>query len=147
MALVEKQDYVYYPSGLMMSSRQPLKTVDVCTVSTKNKIFFVPKKSVGEFIILSTITTHQYFNGVSIEEGVKEIISKSGSTAELETAMTALLDNDVKYIHNVADQKSFRFRGFLGKHTLRMSTGGANWTSIMAKGKGMSKEFRGFHGQ
>lgn len=147
MALVEKQDYVMYPSGLMMNSKQPMKSVDVCLLSTKNYIFFVPKKSVGMFLILNTITTHQYFNGVSIEEGVQRIIDNSETIEDLEKSMIALLENDDKYVHEIADKKAFKFRGFLGKHTLRMSTGGANWSSIMANGKGKSKEFRVYHGQ
>jgi hypothetical protein len=41
----------------------------------------------------------------------------------------------------------WKFRGFLGRHTLRMSTGGMNHSSIYAKGKGNSKAFRASHGQ
>ena len=99
------------------------------------------------FVILNTIKTHQFFDGVTIEEGVKRLIEKSENTQDLEKSMTALLEDDEKYVHKIADKKSFKFRGFLGKHTLRMSTGGANWSSVMAQGKGNSKEFRAFHGQ
>ena len=147
MALTEKQDYVVYDSGMMMNSKQPMQNVDVCLVSTKDYIFYVPKKSVGMFVILNTIKTHQFFDGVTIEEGVKRLIEKSENTQDLEKSMTALLEDDEKYVHKIADKKSFKFRGFLGKHTLRMSTGGANWSSVMAQGKGNSKEFRAFHGQ
>lgn len=147
MALTEKQDYVVYDSGMMMNSKQPMQNVDVCLVSTKDYVFYVPKKSVGMFLILNTIKTHQLFDGVSIEEGVKKLIDKAESAQDLEKSMIALLEDDEKYVHKVADKKSFKFRGFLGKHTLRMSTGGTNWSSIMAKGKGASKEFRSFHGQ
>ena len=147
MALTENQDYVYYDSGLMMNSKQPMKNVDVCLISTKDYVFYVPKKSVGMFVVLNTITTHQYFDGVSIEEGVKKIINHSNSAEELENSLIALLENDEKYVHKIADKKTFKFRGFFGKHTLRMSTGGTNWSSIMANGKGNSKLFRAFHGQ
>lgn len=147
MALTEKQDYVIYDSGMMMNSKQPMQNVDVCLVSTKNYIFYVPKKSVGMFVILNTIKTHQFFDGVSIEEGVRKLIDKAETVEDLEKSMTALLEDDEKYVHKIADKKSFKFRGFLGKHTLRMSTGGTNWSSVMAQGKGNSKEFRAFHGQ
>jgi hypothetical protein len=147
MALTEKQDYVYYESGMMMNSKQPMKNVDVCLVSTKDYVFYVPKKSVGMFLVLNTITTHQYFDGVSIEEGVRKVVDNSESVQDLESSMIALLEDDEKYVHKIADKKSFKFKGFLGKHTVRMSTGGANWSSVMANGKGNSKEFREFHGQ
>jgi methyl coenzyme M reductase beta subunit len=147
MALTHNQDYVYYESGLMMNSKQPMKNVDVCVVSTKDYVFYVPKKSVGMFVIVNTITTHQYFDGVSIEQGVQTVIKNAESVADLEKSMIALLEDDEKYVHKIADKKSFKFKGFLGKHTLRMSTGGANWSSVMANGKGNSKEFRAFHGQ
>lgn len=147
MALTEKEDYVYYESGLMMNSKQPMKNVDVCLVSTKDYVFYIPKKSVGMFLVLNTIKTHQYFEGLSIEEGVKNLISKADSVEELEKSLIALLEDDEKYVHKIADKKSFKFKGFLGNHTVRMSTGGTNWSSVMAKGKGNSKEFRAFHGQ
>jgi hypothetical protein len=144
--MTEKQDYVFYESGLMMNSKQPLKNVDVCLVSTKDYVFYVPKKSVGMFLILDTITTHQYFDGVSIPEGVQKIIANSGSTQELEQSMIALLEDDDKYVHKIADKKSFKFKGFLGKHTVRMAVSGG-WSSVMANGKGNGKEFRTYHGQ
>lgn len=147
MALTENQDYVCYDSGLMMNSKQPMKNVDVCLLSTKDYVFYVPKKSVGMFVVLNTITTHQYFEGVSIEQGVRNVIDNSESVGDLEKSMIALLEDDEKYVHKVADKKSFKFKGFLGKHTLRMSTGGANWSSVMANGKGNSKAFREFQGQ
>jgi hypothetical protein len=147
MALTEKEDYVVYDSGLMMNSKQPMKQVDVCLVSTKDYVFYVPKKTVGMFVVLNTIKTHQLFEGKSIEQGVKDLIASAESVDALEKSMIALLEDDDKYVHKIADKKSFKFKGFLGKHTVRMSTGGANWSSVMAKGKGLSKEFRTFHGQ
>ena len=147
MALTENQDYVCYDSGLMLSSKQPLKNTDVCLVSTKDYVFYVPKKSVGMFVVLNTIKTHQFFEGVSIEQGVRNVIDKSESSEELEKSMIALLEDDEKYVHKIADKKSFKFQGFLGKHTLKMSTGGANRSSVLANGKGNSKLFRAFHGQ
>jgi len=147
MKLIENQDYGYYDSGLMLNSKQPMKNVDVCLVSTKDYVFYIPKKTVGMFVILNTIKTHKYFEGVSIEEGVKNLIKNSDTVSDLEKSFIALLEDDDKYVHRIEDKKSFKFRGFLGKHTLRMSTGGANWSSVMAKGKGKSKEFRAYHGQ
>jgi hypothetical protein len=147
MSLIENQDYVYYESGLMLNSKQPMKNIDVCLVSTKDYVFYVPKKTVGMFVVLNTIKTHQYFEGVSIEEGVKNLISKAESTEGLEKSMIALLEDDEKYVHKISDKKSFKFKGFLGNHTLRMSTGGTNWSSVLAKKKANSKLFRNFHGQ
>lgn len=147
MPLKEKLDYVYYESGLMLNSKQPMKNIDVCLVSTTDYIFYVPKKTVGTFVVLNTIKTHQFFDGVSVEQGVRNIVDHAESIEHLERSMIALLEDDEKYVHKIEDKKSFKFKGFLGKHTLRMSTGGTNWSSIMAKGKGNSKEFREFHGQ
>jgi hypothetical protein len=140
-------DYCYYPSGLMMNSKQPMKNVDVVVLGTKNYIFFIPKKTVGLFFVLNTIKTHRLFEGVDIETGVKNIIENSNNVEELESSMIALLEEDDKYVHPISEKKSFKFRGFLGKHTLRMSTGGTNWFSIMPNGKGNSKLFRTFYGQ
>ncbi|MGV3631659.1 MAG: hypothetical protein ACO1O6_10640 [Bacteroidota bacterium] len=141
------QDYVFYESGMMMNSRQPMKQMDVAVVGTKNYVFFVPKKTVGLFFVLNTIKTHQYFAGVSIEDGVRKLVSEASSVDELEKSMIALLEDDEKYVYEVGAQKSFKFRGFLGKHSLRTSTGGTNWSSVTVNGKGKSKEMRAFYGQ
>ena len=130
-----------------MSSKQPMKNVDVCVVSTHDYVFFVPKKSTGMFLVLNTITTHQYFQDCSVEDGVGKLVQEAESKDSLEKSLIALLEDDEKYVHKLADKKKFKFNGFLGKHTLRMSEGGTNWASIMPKGKGVSKEFRAFHEQ
>ncbi len=145
--MVQNQDYVVYDSGFVMNSKQPMKQVDVCVVGTKNYIFYVPKKTVGLYYLLNTIKTHQFFEGVSIEDGVKKLISQSATPEDLEKSMIALLEDDEKYVHEIKLQKSFKFRGFLGKHTLRMSLGGTNWSSVSPSGKGKSKEMRSFYGQ
>ena len=145
--MTQNQDYTYFESGFMMNSKQPMKQVDVCLVSTKDYVFYVPKKSVGMFLVVNTIKTHQYFDGVSIEEGVRKIIDNSETPQDLEKSLIALLEDDPKYVHQISEKKSFKIKGFLGKHTLRMSTGGANWSSVMPKGKGLSKVFRAFHEQ
>lgn len=147
MPLIEKQDYVFYESGTMMNSMHPLVHLYVCIVSTKNYVFYIPKKSIGTFVIFTTIKEHDYFNGVSIEKGVKRILEVSKTVEDLEKLLIYFLEEDDKYVHRIADKKSFKFRGVLGKHTLKMSTGRANWSSILANGKGNSKEFREFHGQ
>lgn len=145
--MTEGKEYVFYREGLLMSSKQPMKNVDVSVVSTPNYIFFVPIKSVGLFLIVNTITTHQYFQDVSVPDGVQRLVEEATSQEDLEKSFIALLEDDEKYVHKIADKKKFKFNGFLGKHTLRMSTGGGNWTSIMPKGKGTSKEFRAYHEQ
>ena len=147
MSLQAGHDYVFYPSGGMMSSKQPLKQVDACVVSTKNYVFFVPKKSVGFFVVLNTIKTHHYFDGVSVEDGVQKLIENANSVEELEKSFRALLEDDEKYVHPIAEKEMFKFKGFLGKHTLRMAIGRMNWSAVSVNGKGKSKEFRSYHGQ
>ena len=88
MALQEKTDNVFYESGLMLNSKQPMKNVEVCLVSAKNYVFYAP---IGLFFVLNTIKTHQYFEGVTIEQGVIKIIDNSETIEELEKSMIALL--------------------------------------------------------
>lgn len=147
MSLIQNQDYAFYESALMLNSKQPMKNIDVCLVSTKDYIFYIPKKTVGMFVILNTIKTHQFFDGVSVEQGVRNLIDQAESVSALESSFIALLEDDEKYVHKIADKKSFKIKGFLGKHTLKMSIGKMHWSSVLPNGKGNSKEFRTFHGQ
>ncbi|MES2587818.1 MAG: hypothetical protein V4622_02490 [Bacteroidota bacterium] len=145
--MIENQDYVMYDAGMVMNSKQPMKQVDVCVVGTKNYVFYVPKKTVGLYYLFNSIKTHQFFDGVSIEDGIKKLIAQSETAEDLEKSMIALVEDDEKCVHEIKLQKSFKFRGFLGKHTLRMSTGGLNWSSVSPMGKGKSKAMRTFYGQ
>ena len=147
MTLTEKQDYVFYESGLLINSKQPLKNADVCTVSTKDYVFFVPKKTTGMFVVLKTIKTHQFFDGVSIEQGVRALIDKAETVQDLESSLTALLEDDEIYVHKIAEKTSFKFKGFLGKQTLMMRESMKKYSSVSPNGKGNGKEFKAFHGQ
>lgn len=144
--LQENRDYFFADSSLTMNAKQPLNRAYAAIVSTKDYVFIVPTKTIGMFMVLNTITTHRLFQNASIPQGLRNLIAESGSVNELEQTLIELLQNDEKLVHKVGDQKSFKFRGFFGKHTLRMAKG-TGWTSIMAEGKGKSKEFRVFHGQ
>ncbi len=144
--LKENQDYFFAESSLTMNAKQPLNRAYASIVSTKDHVYIIPTKTIGMFMVLNTITTHRLFQNTTIPEGLRNLIAESGSVSELEQTLSELLQNDEKLVHKVSDQKSFKFRGFLGKHTLRMAKG-MGWTSVMAEGKGKSKEFRVFHGQ
>lgn len=145
--MTEKQDYLIYDSAFVMNSKQPMKQIDVCAVCTKNYIFYIPKKTVGLFLLFNTIRNHSYFNGVSVEAGVRRLVQDAPSVEELEKSLIALVEGDEKCVHKISDQSSFKFRGFLGKHTLRMATALTNWSSISPNGRGNSKEMRAFYGQ
>ena len=141
------QDYVYYEMGAMQTIKSPMKHFDVCIVGTKKYIFVIPIKSVGFFMILNTIKTHQLFDGVSIPEGVKKLIDQSNTVAELEESMCALLEDNDLYIYDLENLHSFKFRGFLGRHTLRMARSKMHWAAVGPKKKADSKEMRTFYGQ
>jgi hypothetical protein len=68
---------------MMMTSRSPLKKVDVCLVGTRNYLFAVPMKTVGMYVMLTTFKTHQFFQDVSIPEGVQRVIQNAQSVEEL----------------------------------------------------------------
>jgi hypothetical protein len=146
--ITKDKDYVFYEQSLVMMSKQPLSRSNATVVGTKNYIFLVPTKTIGMFLVLDTIKTHSFFQGVSIPQGVQKLIESSETVNDLEESLKALLQNDDKYVYHLPEWPSFKFKGFLGKHTLRISKGGlgAN-TSVMVEGKGLSKEFRAYYGQ
>lgn len=147
MAIYENSDYVYYPKNLMLNSKNTLKHVEVCIVSTHNYVFIIPKKSTGLYLVMTKITTHQFFDGVSTEEGLERLIADTTSVKELEKSMIELLDNDPQYVHLLADKSLVKFSSFLGNHSVRMVLDRWNWTGVTIKGKGNGKKFRAFHGK
>lgn len=134
-------------NAFMMTSKAPMQRLDVCVVATPNFIFTIPMKAVGMYLLVSTIKTHQFFQDATIPEGTKRLIENASNTEELEQSMTALLEENKMYIYPVAGNSSFKFRGFLGKHTLRIGIDKLRWTSIMPNKSAESKRFRAFYGQ
>lgn len=129
-----------------MSSKAMMQTIEASIVSTKNYVFIVPQKTTGMFIIVDTIKRHNLFAGVSIPDGVQKIIASCKTVEELESSMRNLLEDKELYVYNISALTSFKFRGFLGKQTVRLATG-LSWTSISPANKAESKAFRAFHGQ
>jgi hypothetical protein len=146
--LIQDKDYVFYEDSGVMNSKQPMKISNATVVGTKNYVFFIPTKTIGLFLVLDTIKNHSYFQGISIPEGVKQLIANSNSVNDLEESLKALLQEDEKYVHFIPEWPSFKFKGFLGKHTLRLGKGGTGaWSSVTVNGKGNSKQFRTYYGQ
>lgn len=146
--LTPDKDYVFYEKAFVMNSKQPMMRSYATVVGTKNYVFFVPTKTIGMFFILDTIKNHSFFQGVSIPDGVKKLIDSAASVEELEESLKALLQEDEKYVHFIPEWPSFKFKGFLGKHTLRLGKGGVGaWSSVTVEGKGLSKQFRAYYGQ
>lgn len=148
MTLSNDSNQVFYtPNAMMITSQAPMQRVDVCLVGTPSYIFALPKKSVGFYVVMNTIKTHQLFLGSSMEEGVKELIERAADVQDLENSLSNLLEHDDKYVYRVHGNLSFKFRGFLGRHTLRIGINKMRWSSFGATPSSESKRFRTFYGQ
>lgn len=146
--ILKDKDYVFYEQSFVMMSKQPMSRSNATVVGTKNYVFLIPTKTIGMFLVLDTIKTHSFFQGVTIPQGVQKIIESAETVNDLEESLKALLQDDEKYVYHLPEWPSFKFKGFLGKHTLRISKGGLGATSsIMVEGKGLSKQFREYYGQ
>ena len=130
--------------GMALTSKSPMTHIESAVVCTKDKVYVFPKKSTGNFVILNTVKSHSFFEGKSVEEGLKKVISEASSDAELESTLSDLLENNEKYILdlNAATKKSIK--GFLGKKTL-MVRNGKSWTSFSPKGKEATKAMADFY--
>lgn len=143
----ESTELFFCDSAMMMTSKSPLQRLDVCIVATQNYVFAVPMKSVGMYLVLTTIKTHNLFQDVNIPEGVKRLITSANTIGDVENSMKNLLENNDLYIYPVQGNSSFKFRGFLGKHTLRIGIDRMRWASFGPSKGAVSKLFRKFYGQ
>jgi len=130
-----------------MSSKAPMKRIDCAVVATKNYVFLVPVKSVGFFVVLNTIKTHQLFEGKSVHQGIEDLIASCSSPSEIEEKFCALLEDNPMYVFKISELSTFKIKGFLGKHTAMMRRSLKEYASILPNGKGNSKEMRLFFGQ
>lgn len=143
----DSKDLFFCDNAMLITSKTPLQRLDVCIVATRNYVFAVPMKSIGMYVIVNTIKTHQFFQGTTIPEGVKGLIANSNSIGELENSLKALLEDNPLYMYPVNGNSSFKFRGFLGKHTLRIGIDKLRWASFGPIKSAESKRFRAFYNQ
>ncbi len=143
--MTHNKDYVFYDNAFMTTMKAPMKQFQVSIIGTKDYIFLVPNKSMGFFVIVSTMKNHQYFDGATVQEGLKRLIDEAESIEGLENSLKALLEDDTKYIYDLNSLKRFKFGGFLGRQTLRMDVSKLHKTNVSPKKKKDSKEFRAFY--
>lgn len=129
------KDYLLIEDALMMSSKQLGKQVYSASVMTPNYIFVVPKKAVGMFLVVNTIQTHDFFQGVAIEEGLKKLIASTSNVDELEAKMKELLENDERYVFPISEAKTIKVKGFFGKKTLMYRVNARTYTGVNPKTK------------
>lgn len=143
----DSRQVFFCDNAIMITSQAPMQRLDVCVVATQNYVFALPKKSVGFYMVMNTVKTHQLFQGKTMEEGVKELIARAEDVQDLEKSLSNLLENDEKYVYRVHGNSSFKFRGFFGKHTLRIGITRMKWSSFGPSNSADSKRFRAFYGQ
>lgn len=142
--MVNSTDYLLIEDALSMNSKMPLKQIYSCVVCTKDYFFVVPTKSIGTFVIFDTIKNHDFFNGLSIPEGLKRMANDAGDVGELEDKLKDLLENNENYIYDLNEAKSRKIKGFLGKKTLTYRKG-MGWASFSPKTKADGKALAAFY--
>ncbi|MBD3636670.1 MAG: hypothetical protein HUJ25_04955 [Crocinitomicaceae bacterium] len=141
---MDSSECLLVEDALAMNSHMPMKQVHSCVVCTKNFYFVVPTKTVGMFVLFDTIKNHAFFEGLSIQDGLKKLISETSSVDELESKLKELLENNDKYIFDLSEAKSTKIKGFLGKKTF-MYRRSKSWASFSPKTKAAGKLLADFY--
>lgn len=131
-------------NAMAMHSKMPMKQIYSCIVCTKDYYFVVPTKSVGMFVLFNTIKNHAFFEGMTIQEGLKKLIQEAETAQEVESKMKELLEEDEKYIFQLSEATKLKISGFLGKKTLMFRLG-KSWSSFSPKSKADGKALKEFY--
>lgn len=131
-------------NAMAMHSKMPMKQIYSCIVCTKDYYFVVPTKSVGMFVLFNTIKNHAFFEGMTIQEGLKKLIQEAETAQEVESKMKELLEEDEKYIFKLSEATKLKISGFLGKKTLMFRLG-KSWSSFSPKSKADGKALKEFY--
>ncbi len=137
-------ELLFIEDALAMNSKMPMKQIYSCVMCTKDYFFVVPTKSIGMFVIFDTIKNHSHFDGLTIYEGLKKLQNEATDVKDLESKLKELLDNDEKYIYELAQATKLKISGFLGKKTL-MYRKGKSWASFNPKSKAEGKKMAEFY--
>lgn len=135
---MDRSECLLIEDALAMNSKMPMKQIHSCVLCTKTHFFIVPTKTIGMFVIFDTIKNHSFFDGLTIQEGIKKMIDEAENLEELTAKMSELLNGDEKYIYNIEEAKSAKIKSFLGKKTY-MYRQPRSWASFSPKSKAEGK--------
>ena len=136
--MIDSSECLLITEALGINANSPLNRIHSCIVCTKDYYFVVPTKSIGTFIIFDTIKNHSFFDGMSIQEGLKQMINDATDVHELEDKIKDLLENNENYIYKLSEAKGLKLKSFLGKKTM-MYKRGFGWGNFSPKSKDEGK--------
>jgi hypothetical protein len=136
--MIDSKECLLITEALGINANSPLKRIISSVVCTKDYYFVVPTQSIGTFVIFDTIKNHSFFDGLSIPEGLKQMIDEATNVHELEDKIKVLLENNQNYIYKLSEAKGLKLKSFLGKKTM-MYKRGFGWESFSPKSKDEGK--------
>ena len=139
-------DYVICTDAAFVDSKSPQKMGKGVCVSTKNYFFYLPLQTVGTYPLLQTFKNHQYFQGVSVLEGIQKLVDSAQSVEDLEDSLMAVLEENPRNVHHIPSYKTFNVGGLFAKNLFRVSQHRFNYYACLVKPKATAAEFRTFHG-
>lgn len=145
--LNKNTDFVVCEQASFMNAKAPTSITNGVCVGTRNYVFFIPTQTVGFFPMLQTFKTHRLFEGVSVQEGVTNLIGSSNSVEALEESFIELLENNAKYVHQISTYNTFVISGLFVKNNLRLIRSRFDFNACVLKPKEVAKTFRDFYGK
>ncbi len=146
MALDRNEDYVLIdtvdvPEGIGFKMTQGLM------VGTKKKLFVMPIKTFGSYLVVST-TSRFKLDGQSPRKAIKGLLNALDITVDkLETTLTnALSDSKTPRVFAIDSLERFRIGKSFMKMTLVQPKGG-KLVKINVRGKQAKQELASFYGQ
>jgi hypothetical protein len=145
--LNKNTDFVICENASFMNAKAPASITRGICVGTKNYIFYIPTQTVGFFPMLQTFTNHRLFEGVAVFEGTMKLIGGAESVLQLEESLTGLLENNTKYVHDIASYNTFVISGLFVKNNMRLIRSRFDFYACVLKPNAAAKEFRDFYGR
>ena len=139
-------DYLLCLDTAFVDSKSPQKMGKGVCITTKNYFFFIPLQTVGTYPMLQTFKNFHYFEGVSVLDGLQNMISNSDSVNDLEDSLSALLEDNPRNVHQIKSFKNFKVSGFFTKNVFQLIHHRFNYYACIIKPKATAGEFRKFHG-
>jgi hypothetical protein len=143
--LNKNTDFAICENATFMNAKAPTSITKGVCVGTRNYIFYIPTQTVGFFPMLQTFRNHRVFEGVSVLEGIMNLINHAESVQQLEESLIELLENNVKYVHEIASFNTFVISGLFVKNNLRLIRSRFDFYACVLKPKTAAKEFRDFY--
>lgn len=95
--------------------------------------------------MIQTYKNYHYFDGVSVMDGLQNMINSAETVEDLQESLSALLEDNPRNIHLIKSFETFKVSGMFTKNVFQLAHHRLSYFASVIRPKATAAEFRKFH--